>query len=757
MHKSCFLGKYGRQRDLYKIIDFSIIQKVYKHHFTTEYKLMEKFFEITEKGEKTQKWLTALQFTFELKDVISYNREQIVKVFMKDYTNAANSIEKLVLLQILEDSGVSHQKSDKIEALYTLASNNYLIGDKARWWYPSKPQWSDASIQKSLVDGFEKTMATSARASDLEFHFDKRWEILEKTTKLEVTYNRRLQNSIASFRECLIKFVQPKIDEEKRRNFNQKFSEIEQLERMKESEQCENQRTKVIESIVLSTKLYRFKVKYTRTEVEESKMVLEMHKLTMKNSVRDNLQRQKDLHLEAKMLTFTNICRIETPQLENPKIFPINAGLALLTASCGKSSKVIVFGTCKGQQQSNLEFGKNILQSEFDTLNQILCLYSEYGDTKELNFYQFDAEYKSCRNYSRIDLYAKFNIQGVSSMKLQYGTKFVWVLELAGKRVLKLDIRNGIDSNSSKLKTLLSEVGNFSHLHMAPNAQCVSLSTECGESRAVMSETFNVLDDPLSSFAGREIFQLPESNISIVAHFEGSFVKFQKLTIQGAQQEMKLQESSGSIGNENQTEKSKQSKQDQKHWMYYLQWVFMKFPCEDIFQKQQKQMTLTAICCDNSDINILSRQLNEIQHEIKTSLRMTFKLTKIFNEKVDVMHLSNYLNISQKNSSEYIAKMDKFLLKLIGLMPLQIARCQANELLVLKDGVALSTESARDVFELKENIDLGLFEAIFNWWSGDVKVVSSMGKQTTRKSYVLNHVMGSSINISGARCTEGAG
>ena len=753
--KAAFLEN-TEDNDLYKIIDFSIIQKVYKHHFTTEYKLMEKFFQITEKDEKTQKWLTALQFTFKLKDVISYNREQIIKDFMKDYTNAANSIEKLVLLQILEGRGVSHQKSDKIEALYTLAWNNYLIGDKARWLYPSKPQWSDASIQKSLVDGLEKTIATSARASNLEFHFNTRWEILEKITKFEVTYNRGLQNSIASFkRECLIKFVKPKIDEEKRRNFNQKFSEIEQLERMKESEQCENQRTKAIESIVLSTKLYQFKVKYTRTEAEESKMVLEMHKLTMRNSVRDNRQRQQDLHLEAKMLTFTNICRIETPQLENPKIFPINAGLALLTANCGKSSKVFVFGTSKGQQQLKFEFGKNILQSEFDTLNQILCLYSEYGDTKELNFYQFDAEYKKCSNYSRIDLFAKFNIQGVSSMKLQYGTKFVWVLESAGKRVLKLDIRNGTASNSSKLKTLLSEVGNFSHLHMAPNARCVFLSTECGELRAVMSETFNVLDDPLSSFAGREIFQLPESNISLVAHFEGSFVKFQKLTIQEAQQEMKLQESSSSIGNENQTEKSKQSKQDQKHWMYNLQWVFMKFPCEDIFQKQHKKMILTAICCDNSDINILSRQLNEIQHEIKTSLRMTFKPTKIINEKVDVMHLSNYLNISQKNSSEYIAKMDKFLLKLIGFTPMQIARCQSNEFLVIKDGVALSTESARDVFEMKENIDLGLFEAIFNWWSGNVKVVSSMGKQTTGKSYMLNHVMGSSFNISGARCTDG--
>ena len=225
------------------------------------------------------------------------------------------------------------------------------------------------------------------------------------------------------------------------------------------------------------------------------------------------------------MLTFTSISRIEPPQLENSKIFPINAELALFTANCARSPKNIVYGISTNQQQLKFEFGKNIMQSEFDTLNQILCLYSEYGDTKELNFYQFDAEYKNCSNYSRIDLYAKLNIQGVSFIKLQYGTKFVWVLESAGKRVLKLDIRNGTVSNSSKLKTLLSEVGNFSHLHKAPNAQCVFLSTECGESRSVTSETFNELDDSLSNFIGREIFQLPESNITLVTHLEGSFVK----------------------------------------------------------------------------------------------------------------------------------------------------------------------------------------------------------------------------------------
>ena len=91
----------------------------------------------------------------------------------------------------------------------------------------------------------------------------------------------------------------------------------------------------------------------------------------------------------------------------------------------------------------------------------------------------------------------------------------------------------------------------------------------------------------------------------------------------------------------------------------------------------------------------------------------------------------------------------------VGRMSRRYAATQANEFLVLKDGSALSTENAQDVFEMKDYIDLGLFESIFNWWSGSVKVISSMGKQATGKSYMLNHVMGSSFDISGARCTDG--
>jgi ABC-type uncharacterized transport system ATPase component len=44
---------------------------------------------------------------------------------------------------------------------------------------------------------------------------------------------------------------------------------------------------------------------------------------------------------------------------------------------------------------------------------------------------------------------------------------------------------------------------------------------------------------------------------------------------------------------------------------------------------------------------------------------------------------------------------------------------------------------------------------VFRIWEGDIIVVSSMGKQSSGKSYLLNHLSGSLLDVSGGRCTDG--
>eukprot|EP00899_Mesostigma_viride_P011986 jgi/Mesvir1/20789/Mv07899-RA.2 len=92
--------------------------------------------------------------------------------------------------------------------------------------------------------------------------------------------------------------------------------------------------------------------------------------------------------------------------------------------------------------------------------------------------------------------------------------------------------------------------------------------------------------------------------------------------------------------------------------------------------------------------------------------------------------------------------------QLICLLPLQIARAVDNSFVLMRDGTQM-TQTLHSTEEAVNAISFGLLDAVLESWRGDVVVVSSMGKQSTGKSYTLNHLFGTSFQISGARCTDG--
>src|SRR5690606_21809244 len=99
--------------------------------------------------------------------------------------------------------------------------------------------------------------------------------------------------------------------------------------------------------------------------------------------------------------------------------------------------------------------------------------------------------------------------------------------------------------------------------------------------------------------------------------------------------------------------------------------------------------------------------------------------------------------------------LGKWIQELICFLPIQIARAENNEFMVLTDGILIPLAEVKDTYDLKEKISLGLYEGILNTWKGKILVISSMGKQSTGKSYTLNHLAGANFAISGSRCTDG--
>ncbi|KAH3743637.1 e3 ubiquitin-protein ligase trip12 [Pelomyxa schiedti] len=97
---------------------------------------------------------------------------------------------------------------------------------------------------------------------------------------------------------------------------------------------------------------------------------------------------------------------------------------------------------------------------------------------------------------------------------------------------------------------------------------------------------------------------------------------------------------------------------------------------------------------------------------------------------------------------------------LISLVPVQIARVDNNCLVLCNNK---SSSQGKDMIQfaqtqhsVAEGISFGLLDAIFSsCFNKPVLVVTSMGKQSTGKSYTLNHLLGVLFDISGGRCTDG--
>ena len=100
---------------------------------------------------------------------------------------------------------------------------------------------------------------------------------------------------------------------------------------------------------------------------------------------------------------------------------------------------------------------------------------------------------------------------------------------------------------------------------------------------------------------------------------------------------------------------------------------------------------------------------------------------------------------------------DEWVKQLIVQIPIQIARGTNNQFKLMYNGEddQKMYATAEDVDQLKKVIRFGAYDALIKSWKGPIKVVTSMGKQSTGKSYMLNHLFGTKFDISGGRCTDG--
>jgi len=114
------------------------------------------------------------------------------------------------------------------------------------------------------------------------------------------------------------------------------------------------------------------------------------------------------------------------------------------------------------------------------------------------------------------------------------------------------------------------------------------------------------------------------------------------------------------------------------------------------------------------------------------------------------------LHMAKASTSCSNTPMGLWMQRLVCLVPIQIARAENNSLKPLVDGLQILPHlNYADALSLAELIRFGFYESVLESWVGDIKVISSMGKQSSGKSYLLNHLSGSLLDVAGGRCTDG--
>ena len=392
-------------------------------------------------------------------------------------------------------------------------------------------------------------------------------------------------------------------------------------------------------------------------------------------------------------------------------------------------------------QQPNclIDFGKKISRSDLDTESRILIVQSD-AEPGVVQVVKFTKNYKNGRFAQQVDIGSMFNLEKMVPFCFQRSSeKYLWFLNEGHLRKIDVNARN----LSGKI-VHVDTPQEHCELRCSPDGAVVFVLAPGGRIVPVMTESGNVMQEIVVT--EKEIFVTCISNFALLVGVCEKTLSFHQVSsTTGSQCGTRLLKEDSSTVPQNHNDQKQRS-----HWINLLYWMYTKFPTEDLLSAHQNETHFWFMVSASS----VSYQ-QKLKTEIK-SLQSRLSITcKPFNG-VSFHREKIYFSLSGLNDCifEQIF-LGCFLQKLITFVPLQVARCQSNEFRILAKEDKLDLESVSHVFDLAERISLGFFDSIFNSWSGSIKVISSMGKQSTGKSYTLNHLTGSSFNIAGVRCTDG--
>ena len=767
--------------DFNSTLDFALAMYLYSQKFTLDFQIIEEYLKNQKNNlepELKSLWDKALNSEFDIDQAISRDDKRYLLDNIK-IDCADPSAAKFLLRLILEHKMEKKPDGDlSLEDLLRMAEKENILSPRAarienyNMWGTFKRYFSnkDKSLSRALIENkvFAEHVAaiceengSSKKQLDmiinkimkrLQFFKDK---ISQDRTLIgyipykQFKFDRLVDRTMAKERDDTLKqcFLDIFQEEQNKLNNTSESSSVDAGNNLDKSEE------KLVTEISMARSSWssygNYLVCYSIVQEEDRKTQVDVKKLLVRKEDRD-LRKEGCM---ANSFTFGPKESIFLPSQSSIfHIFPIEAGLALFVVNTDKTSIAFVQNLSTCREIHRINFREKLSACDFDVSKRLLCLYSKMSENAGLHLYQFSPDFKNHSSFSSIELKAKYDIQKLQGLCFQYSSKFLWLLEENTGRLMKINSKNGANCTPEKVVGLKKRVGMLVSIQMTSNGQCVLLTNTKNKTFSLMTQSCNLLQNPGSSLERMSFFTQHELHQEMAAKLiDARTLHLHKISILGAQQEIKLQQSEKEKIFHS-TCDAKTSKTDAEHWILNLYWLFVKFPCQEFFGPNEIQNEQISFCVVHpefaDDFEMIAR--NTLL-QIADKLKETKKPVQLFNSSPALKCYGDNLELSDSVN----VKLGEFVQNVIGFTPLKVARCQANQFLVLENGDAISLENISDVFDLKEKINLGLFEAVFNHWTGPVKVISSMGKQTTGKSYLLNHLMGSSFNISGTRCTDG--
>ncbi|PKY47220.1 hypothetical protein RhiirA4_543827 [Rhizophagus irregularis] len=200
--------------------------------------------------------------------------------------------------------------------------------------------------------------------------------------------------------------------------------------------------------------------------------------------------------------------------------------------------------------------------------------------------------------------------------------------------------------------------------------------------------------------------------------------------------------------------------------------MFEKYPIENCIDSEQNSSLSLKIVIDideNNEIEKYGKKFEEyitkIFENLKHSTKKPAEILKKFSTSVIAFQELDIENTKYQKefSSQY--KLGEWIIQLCCLIPIQIAKMRNNLFQPLKDGLLLDESDQVELDNnsysfyldgIVKNISFGWYEGVFKYFGNKkIKIVSSMGEQSCGKSFMLNHLIGTTFDASAMNCTEG--